>query len=295
MTQDLKQKIKLLRVATVVPIVFKVFTAKTKARKPKIRMEDTVRPPKVFIVKHPHEWKKSFVTEHDYRKRVSNFDQIPAGIVYLADRIKRKFSYWKRTDSRRAKLLRAAGLTAEEWGVCVAADIIEINDIFAATARYDGLFDNHNVVSCLFQNAPGDGNCLFHAIGFLVGETAARVRNRIVQFLLALGPEDVQTRYVGHIRDVNRLSSHIENMGRSSVWGTELELCAAGDVYSRAVYFYHYSRTAKFVFNPNAIHIMRIAMVKNNHYIALATFPQYGNILGEKLLKKEGFVRPISQ
>jgi len=83
---------------------------------------------------------------------------------------------------------------------------------------------NANVEVIVFSTA-GDGNCLFRAIS--LGLTNFQhshqlIRNHVINYLLDNTNEKTS---VEEVED-------IANMGRDGVWGTDIELSAAAELFS---------------------------------------------------------------
>ena len=111
----------------------------------------------------------------------------------------------------------------------------------------------HEIVRC-----PGDGNCLFHAISFSVDEPCEKVRRRIVKelhqhrekYMGFFTPSGLhQPRNGRDIMDLNHTTydKYLVNMLNPGVWGGEMEIAAAAEVYRRPVIVY-----SKSIYNENS-------------------------------------------
>ena len=114
------------------------------------------------------------------------------------------------------------------------------------------------VVSC-----PGDGSCLFWAIGYHVGEEAHTVRGRIVNEL-DLNRSTYESFVTGSY------SKYVRQMSMPGTWGDEPELAAAAHVYRRRVEVYDMNHRIistygeKYSFNP-----IRVRYNGSSHYDTL--------------------------
>lgn len=82
------------------------------------------------------------------------------------------------------------------------------------------------VVSC-----PGDGSCLFWAVGYHVMEDAHTVRGKIVNEL-----DLNRSKYESFV--TGSYSKYVREMSMPGTWGDEPELAAAAHVYRRRVEVY---------------------------------------------------------
>jgi hypothetical protein len=114
------------------------------------------------------------------------------------------------------------------------------------------------VVSC-----PGDGSCLFWAIGYHVMENAHTVRGKIVNEL-----DLNRSKYESFV--TGSYNKYVREMSMPGTWGDEPELAAAAHVYRRRVEVYDMNKKiistygTSFIGNP-----IRVRYNGSSHYDTL--------------------------
>lgn len=83
-----------------------------------------------------------------------------------------------------------------------------------------------------YQQIPGDGHCLFHAVGLHVGQTAESLRQAVAAHL-----EDNFNQYEPHYASSNNrdFRQHIEDIRTSNEWGDHLEIQAIQCITNRPI------------------------------------------------------------
>jgi hypothetical protein len=128
----------------------------------------------------------------------------------------------------------------------ITISIIGIINIPSNNNKISTKTTQHEIVHCA-----GDGNCLFRAISFHVNEPHLHVRRRIVKELhvnrenyIPFFTPASNTRNRGQpgrdMMDLNHetYDKYLANMLNAGVWGGEMELAAAAEVYRRPVIVY---------------------------------------------------------
>lgn len=126
---------------------------------------------------------------------------------------------------------------------------------------------------------PGDGNCLFSAIGRATGHSSIKVRKKIVRemhnnriyYEPFFTPKSKNTKITKDKMDVQDKSynHYLERMTNQNQWGGQMELVAASKVYKRPVIVYGPTPTeiietiGSEYFNKEPIKVLYNG---NNHY-----------------------------
>ena len=203
------------------------------------------------------------------------------------------FSVWRDSDSRRAKLARATMLNKAQWKTILPQDKKDVNVIFQMTARYDGLYDGVNLVSCVTQNTLRDGNCLFHAIGFFVDEDHIMVRHKICQFLKRFGHKYLKVRYPEQLQSIKSFAHRISDMELNRTHGGDLEIAAASDIYNVHILVYEYRRDPNLSIHSEKTKKIRLGKVQGNHYFAFGTFEDFARKWNHPAYMHQGFTHAI--
>lgn len=83
----------------------------------------------------------------------------------------------------------------------------------------------------VYQQIPGDGHCLFHAVGMCLEQNAGDLRNIVANYL-----QENRAEFASYYAEENRtFDQHIADIRSGEEWGTHIEIEAIARIYQRPI------------------------------------------------------------